>query len=144
MAAVRSLFVVIAAGLLGGGASAQQKGEAEYLAQIKEASTQMVTEVTMLWELIYREYTGPNQKELADIVNPLIAEARFFHSMASGGKAPREQLYREFQPLDEKLHALLEGIRALGDQAPTLQRPAYRLEYADQQLHFALSSGDTA
>lgn len=54
----------------------------------------------------------------------------------------RQNLYRDFQRLDQNVHELLDRLRASNDAS--LERSASRIGYADAQLHHALSYGDNS
>jgi hypothetical protein len=115
----------------------------ELLDAILEQTVRLRTEVERLQENAVLELRGQKERDLYASGDEVLQHLRDFRRGLRGG-ATREQLDDEFGRLDRRVHQLIETGRALAQDRAVLQRDLTRIEEADNQLHYALSSGNTS
>jgi hypothetical protein len=119
-----------------------EPAERHYLGGARDAVNRLASELERLQEDAAAELTGQKERELYRRSDSLLGDLRRFQRSLKAG-VKREQLYGDFTQMDRKLHDLLNDLRALGPNYRSVQRDVYRVSQADQQLHYALSFGDT-
>ena len=118
-------------------------GDRHYLSGAQEQVRRLISEVEHLQEDVVAELGARKERKLYQMTDDALSDLRHFNrSLKAGYK--REHLYEDYARADRKLHELLDAVRALGDDYRVLQRDAQRVRQADQQLHHALSIGDTS
>lgn len=140
---MRYVLCVMLAGLVVSPAAAQRATEADYYNQVRDWSRQLVNDLEYIQQDIAYEVKGPRGRQLSELAGTTYQLAHRFHRGLKTN-VPREQLYRDYQRMDDHVHKLLRAIRDLGPNERSLQRAAARVHNADQQLHYALSQGDTS
>lgn len=123
--------------------AAQRPPDREYLANIQEAVRQLVHDMEYLQEDIVAELSGHKERTLYRQTDTVLAELVHFQDTLKPG-ASREQLTKDFSPVDEKVHTLLKAIQELGTSARALRHAVARVSTSDEQLHYAISEGDAA
>jgi hypothetical protein len=122
---------------------ARPRPEHAYLTAVRAAAQTLVRQVERLQEDIIADLGGQKERTLYRQADEVLGEAeRFQRSVKSGASHPA--LYKAFNALDLKQEALLKAVRAAGKNAPGLTRSAARITAAAGELHYALSTGDTA
>lgn len=114
----------------------------EQLAGAEDAAGQLVRNLDELQAAAVDELTGPRERTLYRQTDAVLAEALAFEEALKSGR--RQDLYERFDRMDGKLHLLLESVRSLGGGHRVLARTARYLRATDDQLHYALSAGDTS
>jgi hypothetical protein len=140
-----ALFLLTSASVFvaGGTQPAEQKVSEQYLAEVRKTVEQLTRDLELFQGTVIDELSGKQQRDLYRQADAVLDEsAAFQQSLKTGGS--RDELYRRFDQMDAKLHALIEAVRALGTGQRALQRAATYVQAADDQLHFALSAGDTS
>jgi hypothetical protein len=113
----------------------------EELASVQEAAAYLVRELENLQEQISYELGDAKLRPLFAQVDAALARAVHFQDALKFGVA-RENLYKQFDEMDKKLHDTAKGIQEAAPKNTAVQRAADRLAIADISLHFALSKGD--
>jgi hypothetical protein len=121
---------------------AQKAPERQYLGGAQEQVRDLIAEVERLQEDISVELRGRKDRALYLRADAVLGELRHLSRVLKPGYN-REHIYRDFTSMDKQLHALLDGVDALGESR-ILKRGAFRVRQADRQLHFVLSIGDTS
>jgi hypothetical protein len=114
----------------------------EYFSQAREAAGLLVRDLELLQEVIIAEVKGKKERTLYRQADAALNEALSFVESLKGGK--RADLYKRFDELDEKIHQVLDGVKALGEGQRAVHRAASYLQASDDQLHYALSEGDVS
>jgi len=143
----RSLFfaLLVSTAVTSSARSADKRGASvskEYLTIVKVETRYLVRAVERLQETIIEELSGRKERTIyrqADEVLSLLVD--FERSLDAA--TSRERLYSRFGEFDAKLHELLETVRKEAKDVRALRREASRVESVDEELHFALSTGDT-
>jgi hypothetical protein len=138
-------FCAITSALLVGPSLYGQEGQKkpEGLTAMQEAARELAHEIQYLQEDIVTELGTQKERTLYRETDAILADLERFQRTLKPGTA-REPLYKQFDALDQRLHKLLEGIRALGAERRLLQRSAERVEAADEVLHHAVFELDTS
>jgi hypothetical protein len=143
--ASRTLLIVLA--LLPPPARAADKAaevlSKEYVTVVRAETGYLVRAVERLQEAIVEELSGRKERTLYRRADEVLTLALEFEA-ALRGAPTRAQLYAWFTEFDGKMHELLEAVDGLGKEARGLRREAARVREADEELHFALSAGDTS
>lgn len=113
--------------------------EKEGLAPIQEAVRELAREVGYLQEDIVSELTAQKERTLYRHADIVLGEIDQFQRVLKPGIF-REELYKQFDGLEQKLHELIKMVDALGMEQRLLQRSAARVAAADEQLHEALAA----
>jgi len=114
----------------------------EYLTIVKVETRYLVRAVERLQETIIEELSGRKERKVyrqADEVLSLLVD----FERALDTATSRERLYSRFGEFDAKLRELLEAVQKEAKDIRALRREASRVDAADEELHFALSAGDT-
>lgn len=114
----------------------------EYLTIVKVETRYLVRAVERLQQTIIEELGGRKERKLyrqADEALSLLVD----FERALDATPSRGRLYARFSEFDAKLHDLLESVQKEAKEVRALRREASRVESADEELHFALSAGDT-
>jgi len=115
----------------------------EYLTIVQTETRYLIRGLERLQETIIESATFQKDRTLyrrADEVLSLLTD--FERSLKEG--TSRAKLYTQFAELDARLHDLLDAVQKQGKDHRALQREANRVESVDEELHFALSAGDSS
>jgi hypothetical protein len=114
----------------------------EYLTIVKVETRYLVRAVERFQETIIEELNGRKERKIYrqadDVLSLLVDFERGLDAAPS-----RERLYARFGEVGVKLHELLEAVQKEAKDVRALRREASRVDAADEELHFALSAGDT-
>jgi hypothetical protein len=148
MSLIKRLFLVFLASLIVTFAGlcfgqAPQPSDAEYLAGVREKTWQMIYEVERLQDDIVAELSDRKERDLYRQADALLALLLRFES-ALRSKVSRDDLAKNFDQMDQKVHELLQAVQALAPEQRAIQRSAEHLRALDEQLHYSLfSSADS-
>jgi len=115
----------------------------EYLTLVQGETRYLVRALERLQATIVQELDGHRERTLyrqADAALSLLVD---FEAALKRGVS-RAQLYARYAPFESRLSELLEAVEKLGKEGRAVQREASRVESEDEELHFALSAGDTS
>jgi hypothetical protein len=119
-----------------------EAGQRDYVDSIRDQARTLADEVERFQQDVTLTLRGEKERELYDNADEVLQYLRQFRRSLRGG-ATREQVYRDFDKMDRRLHELIDAGRERIREQPVLQRDLARVEAADNQLHYALSQGDT-
>jgi hypothetical protein len=114
----------------------------KHLAEVREAASELIRDIEELqWQFIIE--LGQQKKERvlyrqADIV---LGELLDFRTSLRPDVSLK-QLYKTFDNMDRKLHALVAEVDKRAPKNRSLQRAAARVQIADEHLHYVLLRGD--
>jgi len=115
----------------------------EYLTLVQAETHYLVRALERLQQTIINELDGRRERTLyrqADAALSLLVD---FETALKPGVS-RAQLYARYAPFESRLSELLDAVEKMGKEGRAVQREASRVESEDEELHFALSAGDTS
>lgn len=114
-----------------------QRYTPQQLQVIRQRANQLASEVEHLLEDIAIE--GRATRQLYDQADAVMREVLHFQRSIRPGVS-REHIVRDFRAMDQQVHSLLQSLQSSDEIS--LRRGIARVNYADQQLHFAVFQGD--
>jgi hypothetical protein len=137
------LPIALAAVLLSPATGWPQQLNAQYHDNVRHWAQQLAQDIQALMEDISIELPRREQRELYRRADRTLQAVRHFRQSLRAGVG-RDHIYRDFNDMDREVHGLLEAMRDVDKDERALRRAASRINYADQQLHYAISHGDTS
>jgi hypothetical protein len=127
-----------------GTGAAADAAEQDYQAGAQAAARALAQELQRLQEDIVGDLGGRKERDLYNQADAVLHDLRQFQRSLRFVRAgaERKHIGEQFNEMDRKLHALLEGLQAPGRNHPALLRAANRIQQADNQLHYVLYQGD--
>src|SRR5437016_5001462 len=113
----------------------------EYLAQVKDATRQLVHDLEQLQDALVSELKGQKERTLYRQADAALSATLSFQRAFKEGTS-RLQLYKGYDALDEKLRPLYKGLAGLGEGHNGIHRTMSYVLASDDQLFYALSEGD--
>jgi len=113
----------------------------EYLAQVKDATRQLVHDLEQLQNALVSELKGQKERTLYRQADAALSATLSFQRGLKEGTG-RLQLYKGYDALDEKLRPLYKGLGGLGEGHNGIHRTMSYVLASDDQLFYALSEGD--
>jgi hypothetical protein len=96
-----------------------------------------------LQETIIQDLQGEKKKTLYRQANEILGDLGEFQSSFKVEVA-REDAYKRFETIDAKVQRLLEHFQSFGRSEQSLARPATRMQFVTDELHYTLSLADPA
>ena len=113
-----------------------------YQSGISVSAGQLSAEVAALRAEVDRAANPAAQVTLDRLADQAVAAADAFRQ-AAAGTADRGRLYEAHRPVDQAIRNLTTAVSRLGATTPGLSDALARVRYADQQVHTAMTGGDT-
>jgi hypothetical protein len=132
-----ALFALLSAGP----AVADRPAAADYRAWMREGARQLDRDLEQLQDALVGDAAGPKERSTyrkADAVRDRLD--RFRQSLQ--GEVARADLYRQFDPLDADLEALLKEAADLAAARSPLDRAVRYVRASGDQLHYLVADGD--
>ncbi len=128
-------------------ANAQRPGTGfsqQQFAAVSQWSGQLLSELTQLQRDLAMDVRGPNTRHVSRGADAALATALHFDRALKAGVG-RAYLSQDFQNLDRQLRQLFRNLESRrqgqGQAWGVIVRDAARVQYADDQLHVAISGG---
>ncbi|MFL5341398.1 MAG: hypothetical protein ACJ8F7_14735 [Gemmataceae bacterium] len=117
--------------------------DAKSLAAVRSTAHRLTETVDDLQEAIVEDLHGEKRTTLYRLAEEVLADLKDFQTCLKADVA-REDVYKRFERLDAKVHPLLEHFQSLGANEQALVRPARRMQFVTDELHYTLSLADPA
>lgn len=147
MSPFRGLFVALAPFVIlstcQAGDSAVQTLNEKELNEVREETRRLARDLHYLLDTVVFDLKGKEEAGTYAQANRLLGELLEFETSLRKDVS-FDQLRKQFEGLDTKLHILTKTLRSLGPEERTLQRAATHLQFADDRLHDLLYRGDTS
>lgn len=131
-------------------ASAQRKGvvqrvpspyQSEQLRTVSQWTNSVISELEHLQGDLAQNLRRNEAHELYHQTDQVLSSAMHFQRTVQDGR-DRDHIYRDFQSFDQQLHQLFDTLE--NSRTPGVAQHLSRIHYADDQLHRAISAGDTS
>jgi hypothetical protein len=110
---------------------------------VRDTIGRLVEIVDELQEAIVQDLQGEKKKMLYRQAEEILGELEEFQSSLKVDVA-REDAYKRFEMIDANVQRLLTHFQSFGPSEHSLVRPATRMQYVTDELHYTLSLADPA
>lgn len=109
---------------------------------LSQLTERLALEMEHLQEDLAIEVPGQEGRQLYQQANDVLQEVHHFQAVVRRG-ASQEHLHRDYASMDRKLHQFLNSMQGRR-LSSSLERGVRRVNYADQQIHYAINVGERA
>jgi hypothetical protein len=117
--------------------------DAKSLVAVRTTVSRFVEIVDDLQEAIVHDLQGEKKKTLYTLAEEVLGDLAVFQSSLKADVA-REDVYARYETIDAKVQRLLGHLQSFGLNERSLVRPATRMQFVTDELHYTLSRADPA
>ena len=117
--------------------------DAKSLVAVRTTVSRFVEIVDDLQEAIVHDLQGEKKKTLYTLAEEGLGGLAVFQSSLKADVA-REDVYARYETIDAKVQRLLGHLQSFGLNERSLVRPATRMQFVTDELHYTLSRADPA
>jgi len=115
--------------------------DADSQVAVRNTVSRLIEIVDDLQDAIVEDLQGEKKKTLYQQAEEILGDLGEFQSKVKGDVV-REDVYKRFELIDAKVQRLLQHFQSFGKSEQSLVRPARRMQFVIDELHYTLSRAD--